>query len=392
MRNSDAFLLSLRAFKTNTSRTLLTILGVSIGIAAVLFLVSLGYGLQNIILDKITSKDTLLSLDVATPDQAILPLGEKEASLISLIDGVDEISPVIRLGGQLVFEGGAADSNFNLVDQPFFRLSGLELIAGRYFEGGSSKEIAISSAASSLLGFDSAEDALGKKFGIDLLLLNEDKDSEEAQYEVVGVFNDDASTIVYMPVYSLGDQSLPPYSGLKVKVTNEENLLVIREELINRGYLVSALSDIIDQTKKIFKIIQIVLGVFGLIALMVSAIGMFNTMTITLLERTQEIGIMRSIGAGTRDVAKLFLFESIVMGIMGGVGGIVLGYLAGFSFNLFINLLSQNFGGGTLNIFYCPTWFLVLIFVFSLITGLITGLYPARRAAKLNPLDALRYK
>lgn len=156
--------------------------------------------------------------------------------------------------------------------------------------------------------------------------------------------------------------------------------------------MVSALSDTIEQANQIFKIIQIVLSSFGIIALIVSAIGMFNTMTITLLERTQEIGIMKALGATSMEVWNLFLAESVVIGFFGGVGGIMLGFLIGELFNFGINILARAFGGVEVDIFYTPLWFILLIIIFSTFVGLLTGFYPARRAAKINALEALRYK
>jgi len=165
-----------------------------------------------------------------------------------------------------------------------------------------------------------------------------------------------------------------------------------RNKIIEMGFLVSSLSDTIDQANKIFKVIQIILGLFGLVALTVSAIGMINTMTITLLERTQEIGIMRSIGASRSNIRMLFLIEALLMGFLGGMGGVIMGYLGGELANLGINLLAKNFGGQALNLFYRPLWFIGVIITSSAIVGFITGIYPAYRASKLNPLDALKYK
>jgi len=138
--------------------------------------------------------------------------------------------------------------------------------------------------------------------------------------------------------------------------------------------------------------VQIVLSFFGAVALMVSAIGMFNTMTIALLERTQEIGIMKSLGASNGDIKKTFLVEAVLIGFLGGVSGILTGIGASEIFNFGVNKLAGSFGGDKVDLFYIPIEFMLMILVFSTTVGLMTGFYPARRAAKLNPLDALRYK
>lgn len=126
--------------------------------------------------------------------------------------------------------------------------------------------------------------------------------------------------------------------------------------------------------------------------MIVSAIGMFNTMTVTLLERTKEIGIMRTIGASPSDVKNLFISESIVVGFLGGVSGIVMGVTIGLTVNFFLNLVASQFGGQAVALFSFPLAFLLFIMLFSAAVGYLTGVFPAKRAATLNPLDAIRYE
>ena len=131
---------------------------------------------------------------------------------------------------------------------------------------------------------------------------------------------------------------------------------------------------------------------FGGIALTVSAIGMFNTMTVTLLERTAEIGIMRTLGASSGDIQILFVAEAVIVGFLGGIMGIMFGLTIGLSLNTVMNAAASHFGGKSVSLFSFPLPFLTFIAVFSAIVGFMTGVFPARRAAKLNPLDAIRYK
>jgi putative ABC transport system permease protein len=119
---------------------------------------------------------------------------------------------------------------------------------------------------------------------------------------------------------------------------------------------------------------------------------MFNTMTVTLLERTKEIGIMRTLGASPNDVKYLFVSESVIVGFLGGVSGIVMGVALGLAVNLFLNIVAGQFGGKSVSLFSFPLTFLAFIAVFSAAVGYLTGIFPAKRAAKLNPLDAIRYE
>jgi putative ABC transport system permease protein len=196
----------------------------------------------------------------------------------------------------------------------------------------------------------------------------------------------------YIPIGWADNSVVPYFDRVKLKVDKQSNLEQARSAVIDKGLSVSALSDTVDQANKIFNVVQIVLSLFGIIALIVSAIGMFNTMTIALLERTSEIGIMKSLGASNGEIKFLFLTESVLIGVLGGIGGIMLGKMGTWSFNYGFYLLAKSFGGQPINIFYTPGWFIAFVIAFSAIVGFITGIYPAQRAARLNALTALRYK
>lgn len=398
MMFSDLLLLSTRAFTTRPTRTFLTILGVGVGIGAVLFLVSLGYGLQNTILNKITSADALLSIDV-TPGSDIIALNQENVEKLSGIQNVAEVSPVVSLNTQISMEDLTGDGTVYAVDSSYFRLSGVLPQLGDFFDKGDDDSIVISSAGAQLFNLE-PRDVINKQ--ISLTLFMTEKNSEgfdeikalkrDKKYTVKGVVEDENSSYVFIPAQTISDLKINTFSSVKVKVKDERFMDPIRNQIIEMGFLASALSDTIDQAKKIFKIIQIILALFGLVALTVSAIGMFNTMTVTLLERINEIGIMRSIGASSGDIKKIFLVESVLMGLLGGVCGILLGYIGGEITNFGINMLAKNFGGQALNLFYRPSWFIAFILIFSTVIGFLTGLFPSLRASRLNPLDALRYK
>ena len=119
---------------------------------------------------------------------------------------------------------------------------------------------------------------------------------------------------------------------------------------------------------------------------------MFNTMTIALLERTEEIGIMKAIGASRFDISMMFIMESTLMGFLGALGGVVLGYAEGKVLNILINLVASRFGGEAVDLFYNPTWFISTVIIFGAFVGLLTGIFPARKASRIDALEALRYK
>ena len=399
MRIRDSLILSTRMFKTRPLRTFLTILGVGVGIGAVLFLVSLGYGLQNLILSQITTTDSLLSLDVRTGSSELLSLQEKHVKDIRGMEKVDEVSRAVNLSSQISRKDLTSNSVVKAVDPNFFRLNGTLAQYGRALNSSDKREAVISSAGAKLFNMD-PKDIIGEEISLTLFLSHKDeegfeeievKDREE-KYKIVGVVEDNNDNYVYVPRQTLSDLNINKYNLLKVKVVKDAYMEEVRQDIIEKGFLVSSLSDTIEQAKKIFQVVQIVLALFGLIALAVSAIGMFNTMTVSLLERINEIGIMRAIGITTRDIRKMFLLESIIMGFLGGVGGVLIGYVGAELANFGINILAQKFGGQALDLFFQPYWFVVFIIVFSTIVGFITGIYPSIKASRLNPLNALRYK
>ncbi|MCD4693842.1 ABC transporter permease [bacterium] len=399
MKLIDSLVLSTRMFKTRPLRTFLTVLGVGVGIGAVLFLVSLGYGLQNLILSQITTTDSLLSLDVQTGSSDLVSLREEHVRDIRNIESVEEVSPVSNLSSQISMGSITSNSMVKAVDNNFFRLNGTLTQFGQALTSNDKYEAVISSAGSKLFNME-PEDIIGEEVSISLFLTHIDEDgyeevdikNREEKYKIIGVVEDNNDNYIFISGKTLDDLNIDNFNLLKVKVDDESNMEMVRQKIIAKGFLVSSLSDTIDQAKQIFKVVQIVLALFGLIALTVSAIGMFNTMTVSLLERISEIGIMRAIGVTTHDIIKMFLLESILMGFLGGVGGVVIGYLAGFLSNFGLNFIAQKFGGQSLDLFYQPPWFVLFIIFFSTIVGFVTGIYPSIKASRINPLNALRYK
>ena len=215
----------------------------------------------------------------------------------------------------------------------------------------------------------------------------------EKEYTIRGITKEEGVLNVMMMLPELRNYvGIEEFERVQVNVVDNENLPIVEEWLVEQGYRVTALSKTVEQASQIFQGIQVVLATFGGIALIVSAIGMFNTMTVTLLERTKEIGIMRTIGASPNDVKYLFVAESIVVGFLGGISGIVLGVTLGLAINLALNILASQFGGQAVGLFSFPLDFLAFIALFSAIVGYLTGIFPASRASSLNPLDAIRYE
>lgn len=410
MLSLDVLRISSRSFKNNRLRTMLTIMGIGVGIGTIFFLVSLGYGFQKIILEKIANEDSLLSLDVTQKNEAI-NLDIKSINLLKEMEGVTAVYPLISRDYQINSNGLSTYAKVNIVNAKFFGLEGIETSQGNIFKEGEDDKLIISLAALQLLDIKE-EDYENKKITIKVgeIITQENTDISnleaernenipennikytEKKYSIVGVIDDSTKAYLYVPDDSVSGMVLGSYDKLKVKVISTSKLEEVRGKIIEKGFFVSSVSETVEQARQIFSIAQVVLVLFGVVALIVSAIGMFNTMTIALLERTQEIGIMKSIGASAYDIWKMFLAESMMIGFFGGIFGILLGYVMSKILNFGINWLAEMFGGAKVELFFIQPWFVFFIIVFSTIVGLITGFYPARRGAKLNALEALRYK
>ncbi len=391
----DTFKLSTRMFRTQPMRTWLTILGMGVGISAVVILVGLGYGLQNILLEKIVFGDAMLSLDVVAPPSQVITINDQTLTQFKQMDNVEDVSPLASFSSSLTYSGLTGSIILNGVDPSYFRYAGVVTDKGSLFGDNEEDEVVISSALLQL--FDvKAEDIIGKYIDLKVLLTASDGSVHETpldkQYRVKGVVADDASLYAYIPLSDLTSQfAITTYERARVKVSSRQSLDTATNEFLAKGFIVNSLAQTVDQANKIFGAVQIVLAVFGAIALVVSAIGMFNTMTVTLLERTKEIGIMRTIGASNLTIEILFLSEAILMGFFGGLSGVLIGVGGGSAINVILSIIAKRMGGQPVNLFDFPLWFLVSMIVFSAVLGALTGFFPARNASKLNPLDAIRY-
>lgn len=402
MRLQDLAQLSTRAFKTNPMRTWLTILGMGVGTGAVVVLVGLGFGLQQIILEQIVFGETLLSLGVSATGAQNLTITDETIRAFEDKENVLDAAPLARYPALITYKGLTGNVFLQGAEPAYLRYAGITATEGVVFleeDSGDGNSVMISPAVLKLFGIEDIKGFIGQKVSFRLLVPADDGTDAineiyiDKEYVVRGITKEEGVLNALMMISELRNYvGIEEYERAQVRVASNEFLPIIEESLIKDGYRVTALSKTVEQASKIFQGIQATLAVFGGIALVVSAIGMFNTMTVTLLERTKEIGIMRTIGASPSDIKWLFVSESVVVGFLGGVSGIVMGVFFGLTVNFGLNVLASQFGGQAVKLFTFPLGFLTFIAVFSAVVGYLTGIFPARRAATLNPLDAIRYE
>lgn len=260
------------------------------------------------------------------------------------------------------------------------------------------KQAVVNRAALRILDIDETQ-AVGKKFTSSFIVTsglladpNAKVQSEPIEYEIVGVISDDKSPVFYVPFADIRSLGVSSYSQVKVVSDNKEVLGAVRKQVEAMGFVSRSVVDTVQQISGLFNTARFVLGIMGTVALTVAALGMFNTFTVSLLERTREVGLMKVMGMKSTEVQKLFLIESMLMGFSGGIGGIILGFLAGKLLGLALSTLSLTRGAGYLDVTYIPLGFVFLITFLSLIVGICTGIYPSLRARKISALNALRYE
>jgi len=184
----------------------------------------------------------------------------------------------------------------------------------------------------------------------------------------------------------------PVYSSVSVRVKNPSQIQTVEDAVKKMGFNAFSILDASKSIQQFFKVLDVFLGIFGSLALAVAFIGIVNTLVMAILERRREIGIMKAIGASDGDVKRLFFAEAGAMGILGGIVGVALGWAIGQVINLGTNIYLKSQSFPPEHFWSVPLWLVAFAIVFSFFVSLAAGLYPAGRAARLDPVQALRYE
>lgn len=241
-------------------------------------------------------------------------------------------------------------------------------------------------------------EAVGKSFSVTLVFdADQFADPKQAESEstdltIIGVIPGNKTPSFYLPISDVQNMGIANYSQITVVVESQDDLKAVRKQIEAMGFRTASVVDTVNKITSLFSTVRLLLSLLGFVALGVAALGMFNTLTVSLLEKTREVGLMKAIGMKSNEVKRLFLAESILMGLSGGLLGLLLSFIVGNVISFLLSTLSVSKGLGYINLVYIPPSLAIIIIVLAFLIGILTGMYPSYRATKISALNALRYE
>lgn len=467
MRFADIYRLANANLWRTKLRTVLTTLGVVVGIGALVSMVSFGVGIQKNVTDEVKRNDLFTTLEV-TPsnldlervmsgdvtsvmeprDEDAPVLDDAAVEAIRALPGVLVAFPEVRFPVKVIFDGAEAQTNLQALPADMGRYRPFdELPDGRFFESDDERAVVLGRALLTELGFEiddsddsprapgedaaelkvvSVDSLLGRELVVVSSVLDEKRilraavtgqmplREVETRLTIVGIRGRPSGfgigrfaagviapsgtaaeiprlgfTSVWQLLSSDGERA--EYPTIHVRAASMEDLETAREAIEEMGFSVLALVDQLEEFRQQFLILDALLGAVGTIALFVASLGIVNTMVTSILERTREIGVMKAIGGSEGDIKWIFFVEAGTIGFSGGVFGLLLGWGVTRVANAVVNYHLRPEGLPSAELFHMPPWLLLGALGFSILVSLLAGVYPAARAARVDPVAALRH-
>lgn len=422
MKPADVLDLALGNLRLARLRTALTTAGVAIGVGALVGMVSFGFGLQEnlnarILKNAFFQTVTLFPKQERGSSEPARPVDEVALAAIRQIPGVERANLDVRLplrlqAGGKTASGMAVGLARQAGDEGVFK----EIPHGTFFSAEDAPEVILGSDLAKELGFADPRSAIGQTVratiggnappaGLAAL------PQVAFEAKVVGVVTRERTAIgggfgsrIYLPYgYALAQQTkfleaFPVAAAFRnvtsatVYVESARDLDRVEKAVEGMGFRTMSVATAIAQLRRAFLVMDAILGLVGSIGVAVACLGITNTMVMSVLERTREIGIMKAVGAEDRDVRRVFLAESAAIGAAGGACGLVLAWVLGRVINHGANLWFARQGFPPETLFTIPWWLVLGALVFAVVVAVGSGLYPAARAARVDPTRALRHE
>lgn len=374
-------------------RSTLTVGGIVIGIGSIFFLLSLGYGLQNLVTQQVVGNQSVKTIDIISPNSDIVKLNNDNLTKLSQLANVTKAGGLFASSGKINFEQSEVDSVVYGVEAEYQKIAHIPVVTGRFFEESGEQQAVVNTATLKAMGITNHKSALGKKLRLSLDIEADDRvvTNQTTNFTIVGVAETGSGSEVYVSDIVFLVAKASAYKQAKLLVSDSVDVGTVRKQVESLGFETTSPLDTITQIKQLFSYINIILFGFGSIGMMVAVLGMFNTLTISLLERTREIGLMIALGLRNKDIRRLFIVESLLLSLVGSLVGIILAWCAGFCINLVMNVVARSRGfNESFAVFAVPWWLPLMTTVFMMLVGLAVSYFPARRAERINPIDALR--
>ena len=445
MRFLDLLTMSVNNLRRRKLRTALTVLGVIIGVASVVIMVSLGIGLNALMLEQYASYGDMTTISIYSDSYYGMSSGDSEPNYLTdevmerfkRLDHVTGVSPM--LSTYVIMKQGIYEANMNIIGVTREYLEKIPLAQGQVPEEGEEMKLiygnwVIQRFYNSKTGegyWDTGElpdiDYMNKPMFVifDTSAYyqsqgggdNQVKPPKKYMINAAGVVEggiDDYSSYaysVYTDIEALKTQlkqiykknPIPDqptnkkgkpypyfiYQQAVVFVDDMANVLDVQQTLNDMGYQTDSQMQWIQQSQQTFDVIQLVLGGIGAISLFVAAIGIANTMMMSIYERTKEIGVIKVLGCDMGNIRNMFLMESGFIGFMGGVVGLAISYTVSYVMNNYLGI-GQIMMGVEGNISRIPLWLSASAVVFAILVGMVAGFFPSLRAMRLSPLAAIR--
>ncbi len=399
MIGMDGVILAYRNIKERKARSLLTFLGIAVGIAAIISLIAVGYGMQYAITEELVSFADTISVmpGKIIPGLGYVELGaftERDIEDVSRISGVKDIAPLMMKMVEVEYRGermpvqiiGADPRDLEEWYEEYVVFQEGRWIRERDYKG-------------CTIGYSVAHEYFKNDINI-----NDRITIKGSEFVVVGIFekagmvaSSDLDPAIFLTTKSAQDVlGTDEVSMLLVKIRDIDRAEKIAEEIEEKidenhnleGFTQAmTMTSMIEQIGTIFLIIQAVLVGIASIALVVGCIGIMNTMLMSVMERTHEIGIMKAIGATNRNIMFLFLVEAGMISLIGGILGCILGTIVAKA----IGMIASAYIGMDMPAIVTPTVAVGSILI-AILVGVVSGLYPARKAAMMSPIEAVRYE